>query len=67
MAEGAGDAKGEEAPPTEGAPRPPGILDRYLGTKEGRARLILWIWVASVIFMGIGYGLIFWIFIRGGL
>lgn len=68
MAEGAGGGMGEPtpSPSTAGASRPSG-LDYWLGTKEGRARLLLWIWVASVAFMGIGYALIFWIFIRGGL
>jgi len=44
-----------------------GWLDYYLGTKEGRARLIWIIWISSLLFMGVGYGLIFWIFFRGGL
>ena len=42
-------------------------LDYYLGTKEGRARLLLIIWISSLVFMGIGYALIFWIFFKGGL
>lgn len=51
----------------DGLRRPPGILDHYLGTKEGRARLVLIIWALSLIVTGVGYGLMFWIFIRGGL
>ena len=51
----------------DGLRRPPGILDYYLGTKEGRARLVLIIWALSLIVTGVGYALMFWIFIRGGL
>ena len=51
----------------DGVRRPPGLLDYYLGTKEGRARLIMIIWVLSLIVTGIGYGLMAWIFMRGGL
>jgi len=63
--DGAGKAEGQPSPGA--APRPPGFLDYWLGTKEGRARLLLIIWAVSLIFMGLGYGLIFWIFFRGGL
>jgi hypothetical protein len=66
MAEEAGGRRGDEAPAPDTAPRPRG-LDYWLGTKEGRSRLLLIIWALSLIFMGIGYGLIFWIFARGGL
>lgn len=67
MAEGdrAGGAEGEPLP--DAPPRRPGFLDYWLGTKEGRSRLLLIIWAVSLIFMGLGYGLIFWIFFRGGL
>jgi len=49
------------------AGRPQGLLDYYLGTREGRSRLMVMILVLSLLFTGIGYGLIFWIFMRGGI
>jgi len=51
----------------DGVRRPPGILDYYLGTRQGRARLVMIIWALSLIVTGLGYGLMFWIFIRGRL
>ncbi len=44
-----------------------GRLDHYLGTGEGRSRLLWLILVLSLIVMGIGYGVIFWIFVQGGI
>ncbi|MBM4248719.1 MAG: hypothetical protein FJ149_04675 [Euryarchaeota archaeon] len=67
MAAEADGGNGERHPPPRPPERPAGFLDHYLGTKEGRARLLFWIWVSSIAFMGIGYALIFVIFIRGGL
>ncbi len=65
---GGGGAKAEEGPTAPPAKSDrPGILDYWLGTNAGRARLLWWIWVLSVIFLGLGYGLVFWIFSRGGL
>jgi hypothetical protein len=51
----------------EGAGVKPGLLDYYLGTKEGRAKLLILIWVLSLAVLGLGYGLMFWIFFGGGL
>jgi len=51
----------------DGIRRPPGFLDYYLGTGEGRAKLLMIIWVLSLIVTGVGYGLMVWIFMRGGM
>jgi len=42
-----------------------GWLDYYLGTKEGRARLLVIFWILSLAVLGVGYGLMFWIFFGG--
>jgi len=58
----------EDGGPAEEARTPnapgtrPGLLDHYLGTKEGRARLLVIFWIISLAFLGLGYGLMFWIF-----
>ena len=67
MAEGAGAKTDEERPAPPAPPGRPGFLDYWLGSKEGRSRMLWWIWVLSILFMGLGYGLIFWIFSRGGM
>lgn len=42
-------------------------LDYYLGTREGRSRLLFVLWIVSVTVMGVGYALILWIWLRGGI
>lgn len=54
------------APPGEGKKGRRG-LEYYLGTNEGRSRLMLILWAVSLAVMGIGYALILWIWLHGGL
>ena len=62
----------EKAPDTE--PAPPGGektgskgLDYYLGTREGRSKLLLVFWIVSIGVMVFGYALVLWIWFHGGL
>jgi hypothetical protein len=66
-AHGEDDTPPKEDSGDEGGVKKPKGLDYWLGTKEGRARLLVVFWVTSVTFMAFGYGLIIWIWLRGGL
>ena len=52
--------------PPENAPRAPGA-DYYLGDREGRSKLLVIFWVISLGMTGLGFALMVWIWMRGGL
>lgn len=56
-----------DCPIEEEAKKKPAGLDYWLGTAEGRSRLLVIFWVTSVAFMAFGYILIFWIWMHGRL
>ena len=42
-------------------------LDRLLGTKEGRSRLLIIMWILSLLVTLAGFVIMGWIFYNGGL
>lgn len=61
--EGAGGPLGPGGGAGSGEPSMPGTLR----TPEGRERLMKIIWLISLAMLALGYALIFWIWVRGGL
>jgi hypothetical protein len=54
----------ESLPPE---PEPGGPQEGLPGTREGRARLLVIIWLLSLVMTGVGFVLMFWILTHGGL
>ena len=42
-------------------------MPSILTTSEGRERLLKLIWLISTAMLALGYGIIFWIWLRGGI
>jgi len=61
--EGAGTDGGSAR--SDGRPKPRG-MDYFFGTKEGRSRLLIIIWLISLAMTAAGFVFMAWIFFRGG-